>query len=168
MARYLKRCASPVNYNEAGTGHIHTSNIRLSHIAKWYAIIDVLDRQLNITTTTDDDDEATLEGMRALVLGLKQSYFDVLQDLHCNCTDDCKITTYETIDDSSCLNPLYKIMYDLEWRGDAIGKAKETADQFSTSCGCNSATDTNQVEWFKAVFPSTLTEYAAMIEELTP
>ena len=127
--------------------------------------MDVLYEQLNITT---DDDKATLEGMRALVLGLKQSYFDVLQDLHCNCSDDCQIPTYDTIDDSSCPYPLQKILYDLEWRREdpGINIAKETAYQFSTSCDCDSGTDTNQVEWFKAVFPSTLTDYTALLEAL--
>ena len=167
MYRVLNNCPSLVNYNKAGTGHLIDSDVMLSHVAEWYAIMDVLDRQLDIIATSDDD-QATLEGMRALVLGLKQSYFNVLQDLHCNCTDDCKITTYETIDDSLCPYPLHKILYDLEWIGGAIGKAKETADQFSTSCGCDSATDTKQVEWFKAVFPPTLIDYAIMIEELTP
>ena len=165
MARHLRKaCNSPVNYDRVSTGHIHISNIKLSHVAEWYAIMDVLYRQLEITA---DDDEAILEGMRALVLGLKQTYFDVLQDLHCNCSDDCQIPTYDTIDDSSCSYPLQKILYDLEWRGDGINNAKETAYQFSTSCGCDSGTDTNQVEWFKAVFSSTLTDYTAILNKLT-
>ena len=66
LYRKLHRYPSLVNYD---TEHIPNNNIKLSHVAEWYAIMDVLYRQLNITT---DDDKAcaALEGMRALVLGL--------------------------------------------------------------------------------------------------
>ena len=157
-------CTPPVEYKTAETSTLSNSAVTADNIAKWYAVFVGIESHLNAIQPSSQSDE--LDTMKTLITALKQSYFNVLQDLSCNCSADCQIPILEPNDIGSCPAPLisvelfYQVIAPL---------ARSTVSQFSESCGCQSpGVQTTGIEWFQAHFPSNDPDFSEMVDELTP
>ena len=137
-------------------------------IEKWYAVFVGIESHLNSMISTQPLAQLDeLDTMKTLITALKQSYFNVLQDLSCNCSADCQIPILEPNDISSCPFPLTWI--ELFLYNPLVTLARSTVLQFRESCGCQSpGIQITGIDWFQAHFPSNDPDFSEMVKKLTP
>ena len=158
-------CNMPVEYNMAKTDSLPNSAVTADNIAKWYAVFVGIESHLDAIQPSSQSDE--LDTMKTLITALKQSYFNVLQDLSCNCSADCQIPILQPNDIGSCPAPLTIVALIINYNIAPL--ARSTVSQFNESCGCQSpGVETNGIDWFQAHFPSNDPDFSEMEDKLTP
>ena len=144
-------CRATVTYKNAKTfGLIPTAN----NIALWYTVMNSYKQYLNTLQYIDTAEHNTTT---SLIAAINDEFFTILQDIHCNCTDDCVINQpkYDNVTDS-CTSPLIHVHFLLA--KDILPQLVYTVKQYRELCLCDaSSNDTTSdpvMEWLTMNFPA--------------
>ncbi len=150
---YPPVCKDAVQYRNAITiGLTPTAN----NIAKWYTVLNSYKQYIEYLQNIKSMEyfNTTI----ALITAINDDFFNILQDINCNCSNDCIINepSYDTVSDS-CTLPLLHVHY--LFGSSILRQIIYTINEYKNICLCTGPNDINNTldpasEWFSLNFPS--------------
>lgn len=151
-------CTSPVDIMQVNPITTYTQNSDVNspvYLARWYTIFASFNEYLSgvKSSITSQEELNLLDTTQTLLDALQQSYFNVLQDRLCNCSEGCIIpeliaADYSTHCDYGLVNTIHFFFKHL------IPAARDTLNKFSSNCDCQSPNGMTNRQWFEANFPT--------------